>query len=189
MPQDIRHHIEGSFSVLWNVWCFEKIWRAPGDKWPGVGLTWRLHSHVWHMAWDNSKAELNRDQPWGSLHGLWSFYVAWASLLDGGLGFTDSPKLQEYVSQRTRKKLHNLVSPTLEVTEHYFCTSLLNEAVIISMPRFRGRACLHPLRWRSTKESASMFYNHHKLRFSFFFFSFFSSLKVITQKIGISRNF
>lgn len=70
----------------------------------------------------------------------WSFYVAWASLLDGGLGFTGSPKLQEYVSWRTRKKLHNLESPTLEVTEHYFCAGLLNEAVIISIPGFRGRA-------------------------------------------------
>lgn len=106
-------------------------------KWLGGGLIWRLHSHVCHLAWDNSKAGLNRDCPWESLPVV---FLCGFSLLDGGLGFTGSPKLQEYVSQRTRKKLHNLVSPTLAVTEHYFCTSLLNEAVIISIPRFRGRA-------------------------------------------------
>lgn len=53
-----------------------------------------------------------------------------------------SPKLQECMSQQTRKKLHNLLSPALEVAEHHFCPGLLNKAVT-SMPRFRERTCSH----------------------------------------------
>ena len=54
----------------------------------------------------------------------------------------NSPKLQECMSQQTRKKLRNLLSPALEVTEHRFCPGLLNKAVT-SMPRLREGACLH----------------------------------------------